>query len=199
MKMLGAWENASVLKKEILVRREACLFLGVTAFALLTAVGAYLRIPLPFTPVPVTLQVFFVLLCAATLGPVYGTISQLLYIGLGMAGLPMFTLFGAGFSHLLGPTGGYILGFVAAQALAGFIIHRGSISAAGPLRIAIGMAVGIIVIYTFGVAHLKIVTGMSVRHAIALGALPFIPADMAKAIVALLIVSGTKKRIAEIF
>jgi biotin transport system substrate-specific component len=199
MKMPGAWENVSVLKKEILVRREACLFLGVTAFALLTAVGAYLRIPLPFTPVPVTLQVFFVLLCAATLGPVYGTISQLLYIGLGIAGLPMFTLVGAGFSHLLGPTGGYILGFVAAQALAGFIIHRGGISSAGPLRIAIGMAVGIIVIYTFGVVHLKIVTGESVRHAITLGALPFIPADMAKAVAALLIVSGTKKRIAEIF
>jgi len=199
MKINGRHDSVSILKREISFGREANILFGVTAFAFLTAVGAYLRLPLPFTPVPVTLQVFFVLLCAATLGPVYGSVSQGLYLALGAAGLPMFSAGGVGFAHLLGPTGGYILGFIAAQSAVGLIMRRGKLAAAGPFRAASAMAAGIIVIYAFGVLHLKAVTGVGIGEAISLGAMPFIPADLAKGVVAAAIILKTKKRVSEIF
>src|SRR3972149_4985549 len=83
------------------------------AFAAFTGVCAQVRFYLPFTPVPVTGQVFAVLLCGVLLGPAFGAFSQLLYIALGVAGGPWFVL------GPVGPTGGYIVGFVLAPAIVG--------------------------------------------------------------------------------
>jgi len=160
--------------------------------------GAYVRIPLPFTPVPITLQVFFVLLSGLMLGPVYGTASQLLYVGLGGLGLPMFTVAGAGLAHLLGPTGGYIFGFVFAQSAVGIISGRGGVEKATVARAAAAMAAGILIIYAAGAAHLMVITGMSFKHAILAGALPFIPGEIIKAACAAAIFIKTKNRIGEI-
>jgi len=81
-------------------------------FAVLTALGAYIIIPLPFTPVPITMQTFFVYLAAAILGSRLGTLSMVIYLCLGVAGLPVFHGGLAGFGVLGGPTGGYIFGFI---------------------------------------------------------------------------------------
>ncbi len=93
-------------------------------FAALTGLGAQLRIPLSFTPVPVTLQTFAVLLAGVVLGARWGGASQGLYAGLGAAGVPWFAGGGAGVGRILGPTGGYILGFVLAATVVGYVADR---------------------------------------------------------------------------
>lgn len=89
----------AILKREIVVNKTACRIIGVTVFVILTSLGAFVRIPLPFTPVPVTLQTFFVLLSGAVLGGAIGAASQLSYLLLGTAGLPIFTNAGSGYKN----------------------------------------------------------------------------------------------------
>nr|WP_269848331.1 biotin transporter BioY [Methanosarcina horonobensis] len=86
-------------------------------FAALTAAGAYIQIPIPFSPVPVTLQVFFVLLAGSMLKSKWGSLSMVVYTLLGIAGLPVFAGGSSGLGVLLGPTGGYIFGFILAAFL----------------------------------------------------------------------------------
>jgi len=93
-------------------------------FAALTGLGAQLRIPLSFTPVPVTLQTFAVLLAGIVLGARWGGASQGLYAGLGAAGVPWFAGGAAGIGQIFGPTGGYIIGFVLAATLVGYVADR---------------------------------------------------------------------------
>jgi len=159
----------------------AGIALGVAFFALLTAVGAYVRMPLPFTPVPITMQVMFVLLCGAALGPVYGATSQALYVVIGVLGLPAFSAAGGGFSYLLGPTGGYIIGFIAAQFVVGSIIKTRGDERASFLRVCIAMAAGLAVIHLFGAIHLKIFLDASWPVTLSAGFIPFIFIDSLKA------------------
>jgi biotin transporter BioY len=91
----------------------------ITLFAALTALGARVTVPLPFTPVPVTLQVLFPLLAGLLLGSKRGALSQAEYVAAGLAGLPVFAKGGSGLAYLFGPTGGYLLGFIAAAFLVG--------------------------------------------------------------------------------
>src|SRR5262245_52763921 len=86
----------------------------VIGFALLTWAGAKVAVPLPFTPVPGTLQTLAVLLAGAMLGARAGAASQMAYLVMGLAGLPVFALPGAGPAYFLGPTGGYLVGFILA-------------------------------------------------------------------------------------
>ena len=90
--------------KNIIINKQAERAFLVTSFIILTALGAYVRIPLPFTPVPITLQTFFVILCGAILGKKLGSLTQTSYVILGTLGLPIFQGYGAGFLHLAGPT-----------------------------------------------------------------------------------------------
>src|SRR6267143_5569385 len=98
--------------------------LPVLAFAFLTWVGARISVPLPMTPVPGTLQTLAVLLAGAILGARAGALSQASYVLMGMAGLPVFALPGSGPAYLLGPTGGYLVGFVAAAFVVGSVLAR---------------------------------------------------------------------------
>src|SRR5262245_41782242 len=91
----------------------------VIGFAFLTWAGARVSVPIPFTPVPATLQTLAVLLAGAFLGARAGAASQTIYIMMGIAGLPVFALPGGGPAYLLGPTGGYLAGFVAAPFIVG--------------------------------------------------------------------------------
>src|SRR5437899_7752418 len=99
--------------------RPLVRILLVIGFALLTCAGAKITIPLPFTRVPATLQTLPVLLAGALLGARAGAASQALYVGLGIAGLPVFALPGTGPGYLLGPTGGFLVGFVVAAFVTG--------------------------------------------------------------------------------
>jgi biotin transport system substrate-specific component len=150
---------------------------AVGGFAVATALSAHVRIPLPFTPVPITLQTLVVLLAGLTLGPGGGAASQALYLGAGLLGLPVFA---AGAGAVFGPTGGYLIGFVLAAAVAGVIARRRW----DALGLALGFAAGIAVIYGCGVAWLCALTHQPVAGAIAVGVLPFLAGDALKLVAA---------------
>jgi biotin transport system substrate-specific component len=136
---------------------DAAAVLGVS---LLVAVSAQVAIPLPFTPVPVTLQTLVVLLCATALGSRRGPMAILLYLAEGAAGLPVFSAGRAGIGHLLGPTGGYL-------AEAGWTRK--------PLRAFAALLAGSACIYIPGMIWLGVSVGYS--RVIALGLLPFLPGE----------------------
>src|SRR3989339_566072 len=92
-------------------------------FAALLAAVAWFKIPLPFTPVPITLQTLVVLLSGAVLGPYYGALSMILYVAVGALGLPVFAGGGSGIGALLGPTGGYLFSYFIAAFFIGKIVE----------------------------------------------------------------------------
>lgn len=186
----------AILKKEIIVNKTICRVIGILLFVILTSLGAFVRIPLPFTPVPITLQTLFVLLSGAFLGSNLGTLSQLSYIFLGAAGLPIFTGAGSGLFYLFGPTGGYLLGFVLAAIFIGrFIKYRQN---------KILYVLGIFCLADFillwcGVMWLKFLFGCSLKKSLFLGFLPFIIGDSFKALIATAIYLKLQTRLKEIF
>ena len=143
---------------------------AITAFALLTALSARVALPLPFTPVPITLQGFVVLMAGAWLGGRDGAASQFGYLALGAAGLPVFAT-GGGPAYLLGPTGGYLLAFPLAAWLAGTAVPPGS----GLARTLAGFTAAKLVIFAGGVAWLAQAMGTELDRALALGVVPFLP------------------------
>ncbi|MFH0904594.1 MAG: biotin transporter BioY [Methanobacteriota archaeon] len=164
-------------------------------FACLTGLLAQVRFYLPFTPVPVTGQVFAVLLSGVILGKWYGGLSQGLYAGIGAAGLPWFNGLKGGMDVLSGVTGGYIVGFIAAALVIGWFTDRyvKSRSFIGLFSI---MILGIALIYLFGVVQLSLVLGVNAQRAIELGALPFIGVDVYKALIATAIAAAVTPRTA---
>lgn len=142
---------------------------GVALFALLTAVGARIAVPLPGTPVPFTLQVLPVLLSGLLLGARAGAASQATYLLAGVAGLPVFAA-GGGAAYLLGPTGGYLLAFPVAAAVAGVLGRRGGL----PWLVA-GAFAGLAAVHAGGLAWLAGVAGGEVAFRV--GVLPFLPGD----------------------
>ncbi len=153
------------------------------AFAALTGAGAQLRLYLPFTPVPITGQVFFVLLGGVILGRNYGALSMLLYAALGALGMPWFAGGRAGLEVLLGATGGYIIGFVLAAYLVGYLTDTYT-SSRRALPQALIMLAGVSLIYLAGVLQLMHVLGIGISEALAKGVLPYIPGDILKALAA---------------
>lgn len=158
------------------VTDAALVLLGTLIVALL----AQVRIPLPFTPVPITGQTLGVLLVAAALGSRRGVASLALYLIAGMAGLPFFTASASGLAYLTGATGGYLIGFLPAAALVGWLAERGW------TRSWCGMAalftLGSGVIYLFGAGYLATFVGL--RAALAAGVWPFLVGDAIKALLA---------------
>ncbi|MFH1856105.1 MAG: biotin transporter BioY [Candidatus Omnitrophota bacterium] len=150
--------------------------MGVFVFIILTALGAFVRIPLPFTPVPFTLQTFFVLFSGAVLGRKYGALSQAGYVVLGMAGIPIFSGANAGVAWIFGPTGGYLLGFVAAAFMTGALLNKRR----SFFEIMIIFLAATITIYFFGVSWMMFFLKISLAKAILMGALPFIIGDVLK-------------------
>lgn len=157
-------------------------------FTALTVVGAQLRVPLPL--VPFSLQDFFVVLAGLVLGPKYGALSQILYLVLGLAGLPIFTK-GGGPAYVLQPTFGYLLGFPVASFIAGIMIHRNSARAsflpvAAWSQLILACALAVCALLTFGVFYLWLNTNwiigkeMKLAHAIYAGAIIFLPAQAIK-------------------
>jgi biotin transport system substrate-specific component len=147
--------------------------------AVLTSISAQAAIPLPFTPVPVTLQIFTVFLTAGLLGPFYGGLSQLIYVAMGTAGLPWYAGGAAGMQ--MGVNGGYLAGFMAAGGLVGFLTSHQDFR--GELwRIGIAMGVGLVIVYIFGAFHLAMVMGTTYRKTLELGVMPFVIPDIVKII-----------------
>src|ERR1700733_15222321 len=161
-----------------LTRSGVTILLG----AGLTAVAAQVAIPVPGSPVPVTGQTFAVLLTAAALGPARGLAAQALYLVLAAVGLPVFAGAGHGTGVVFGATGGYLVGFLVAAAITGYGARRGADRS--PVRTLLLFALASVLIYAIGTTWLCLDTGMSASAGIAAGVTPFIPGDVAKALLA---------------
>lgn len=185
----------AILKKEVISGRIAVRLAGLAVFIILTTLGAFVRIPLPFSPVPVTLQTFFVLLAGASLGSRLGALSQAGYLFLGAAGLTVFTGAGSGLFYLGGPTGGYLAGFIAASFFIGVFIRQ----AKNLLSVFALFCIASAIILTCGVLWLKIILGFSLSKLMLIGFLPFVPGDMLKALFAAAIYMKLRGRLKEIF
>jgi biotin transport system substrate-specific component len=153
--------------------RDASLVIG---FSLVIGLSAQAAIPLPFTPVPVTLQTLAVLLAGALLGSGRGTIAVLLYLGEGLSGLPVFAGGGAGVSHLVGPTGGFLFGFIPAAYVVGRTVEQGWTRSA--ISILAVLVLGNACIYIPGLAWLGAFVGFS--RVLSLGLMPFLAGDLLK-------------------
>lgn len=188
MSYLQDWKIPSIMTYRISLPVSVIKAAGVIVFILLTALGAFIRMPLPFTPVPITMQTFFVLLSGALLGRKFGCLSQTGYIILGVLGLPIFAGAGSGISCLFGPSGGYLLGFVAASFLLGNFLEANK---------SFGMILCIFLIAALsidflGTLWLMVILKISLIKAIFMGTAPFILGDAIKLISAAVIYDKLK-------
>jgi biotin transport system substrate-specific component len=174
--------------------------LAISVGALLVALGAQVVVPVPFSPVPMTLQPLAVLAVGGLLGAAGGLSALVLYLLLGMLGLPVFAGGGSGAWHLLGPTGGYLLAFPVAAALTG-ALARSATASPGPvnsrlvLRVLLSCALGMTMIHIGGVAQLAMLGG-DPALAFRVGFVPFLTGDLLKVglAAALILAAGPKIR-----
>jgi biotin transport system substrate-specific component len=165
-------------------RNSTVSLVYISLFAALTAVGAFIKIPLPY--VPFTLQVLFVFLSGCLLGSKRGMQSQLVYVGIGLAGLPVFTQ-GGGIGYFLQPTFGYLIGFIAAAFVIGWIIER--IDTPKTYHFIFANLIGLLVVYLIGVPYLYLAlnTWMGVpngwAHILMIGFVNSIAADIVISII----------------
>jgi len=160
-------------------------------FGALTALGAYIIIPMP--PVPITLQTFFLYIAGALLGGYLGALSQVVYILLGVIGLPVFAGGKAGLGVIFGPTGGYLVGFILAAYLVGKMV--GARPKPGFLWVTAAMVAGTVALYALGVLQLMVVAKLSLTKALAVGVVPFLIGDAVKIVLATLITRKVRERI----
>jgi len=172
--------QTAVLNNEIISSKILVRLVGITSFVIFMAFGAYVYIPLRFTPVPITLQTFFVLLSGAILGRKDGALSQIIYLALGITGIPMFLSGSFGIAYIFGPTGGYLLGFITAAYVIGRILSMRD----DTIGIITALVAGEFAILFLGACWLRFVLHFSVRDAFFLGVVPFVPGDMIKLAVA---------------
>lgn len=144
-------------------------------FAALTAAGAFIAIPIG--PVPIVLQNFFVLLCGLLLGSRWGLASVGIYLLAGTLGLPVFAGGTGGIGRIIGPTGGYLLGYLPAVFVAGLIVEK---TKPGPFFDLTAMICASIILYGCGLTWLKIITGLTWGKTLALGMYPFLLGDALK-------------------
>jgi len=183
-----------------LTRRAALARTSLTAlFAALIACGAVVTIPLPFSPVPVTIQNLFAVLSGLALGPVFGAAAVGLYLAAGAAGAPVFAGAAGGFVHFASPSGGFLAGYLIAAALSGLIAGRPRPGRRTPLwRAALAAFAGFAILYVPGLLQLKLILAADWPQTLALGLLPFIPGDIAKLVVASLAAPRLRAAVAAI-
>ncbi len=183
-------ERALVIpERSVAASRVVAVMLG----AALVAAAAQVSVPLPGTPVPMTLQPLAVLLVGGLLGPRLGAASLVLYLALGAAGLPVFTptVPLPGMARLFGPTGGYLLAYPVAAFATGWLTDPGrkpGVSAPHWLRVGLGVFAGLALIHLGGLAQLLILTG-DLSAAARFGTLPFLLGDAIKLGVAVLVLT----------
>lgn len=170
-----------------IARRAGAVGLG----ALVVALAAQFAVPVPLSPVPMTLQPLAVLALGGLLGPAAGAGALVLYLALGILGLPVFAGGGSGLLRLVGPTGGYLLAFPVAAAV------TGAVAAGAPrsvLRILLACAAGMVIIHVGGVAHLALLGG-DPGLAFRVGFIPFLTGDLLKVGLAALIILAAGPKI----
>ncbi len=184
---------------ELSIPKKMALALGM---AVLTGLLAQLRIQLPWSPVPVTGQTFAVLLAGVLMGKWWGGISLAIYGGLGIAGVPWFTGWGSGLAHLVGPTGGYIIGFILAALFLGYFTDKYVRSRSFLSMLGLMLFASLVIIYVPGLIWLgfwlNLVKGSPVSFGslLTMGAIPFIAGDVTKAVLAAAIARGITPKMA---
>ena len=153
-------------------------------FTALIIIGAYISIPIPIGPVPITLADFFVMLTGFFLGAKYGFLTVVLYLALGTIGLPVFSNGGSGFAFLFGPTGGFLFGYLFLVVGIGLFIDNLKSSFIIDL---LALLVGNVLLYAVGITWLRVTLDMTWSAAVLAGLIPFIPGTIVKIIVALAI------------
>lgn len=151
-------------------------------FAAITCLLATVAIPLPFTPVPITLQVLGCAVSGAILGSKRGALAQLIYVLLGALGLPVFAGGTGGVAKLAGPTGGFLIGFIIAAFVIGFIVERLPYKKAVQkiVGLSVAMLVGLMVIYLGGTLWFMVQQKTAFIHTLGLTVIPYIPGDLVK-------------------
>ena len=209
------------------INRNKTFMLTLAAlFAAVLTAASWISLPLPFTPVPVNLATLAVTLAGALLGHKYGTLSVLVYILLGAAGVPVFAGFTGGLGHLAGPTGGYIIGYLTSAFICGLIMHMfyiddHSVSAISQTDtgfsdaqntgrtaiqqkkdgrwfiIAIAALLGTTSCYLIGTAWFMALTGNSLAASLTMCVIPFLPGDALKIAASVFIVSALRPILAK--
>lgn len=166
--------------------RNRTQYLILTAlFTALTAVGAFIKIPVG--PTPISLQLFFIVLAGVLLGPWYGCLSQILYVGLGLVGVPIFTS-GGGFSYIFNPSFGYLLGFILVPIVVGLMTRK--FGSNKFLPIFLSCIVSVLVDYCIGVPYMYMIlhqvmnVDITIAKTLLTGFVIFIPGDLLKCILA---------------
>ncbi|MDR2746781.1 MAG: biotin transporter BioY [Treponema sp.] len=180
-------------------RRRISGLVLAALFGALIAAGTFISIPLPFSPVPVVLQNLFSLLAGLVLGPALGAAAVGLYLLAGIIGAPVFAGASGGIARALGPTGGFLLGYLFSAFTAGLIAGRPRRGTQVPLRrIILAVLAGLLVIYLPGLLRLRFAVG-SWGKALIAGFLPFIPGDAIKGAAAVLIAPRLRRPLGDHF
>ncbi|MGI6096185.1 MAG: biotin transporter BioY [Lachnospiraceae bacterium] len=174
-------EHTQSTKKNILTTYQLTLIAVMTA---ITCILGPLSIPLPFSPVPISFTNLAIYFTVFVLGMKLSTVSCVIYLLIGLVGIPVFSGFSGGFAKLAGPTGGYLIGFIFLALIAGFFIERFP----GKLNMAvIGMILGMAVCYLFGTVWLSRQLSVNFFAGLSIGVIPYLPGDAIKIIIAALI------------
>ena len=181
-----ARDNAWQWRSELGILKKIGLALGI---ACLVGLLAQVRVPLPWTPVPITGQTFGALLAGVLLGSWWGGISLGLYAGLGVAGVPWFNGWSAGASHIAGPTGGYIIGFILAGLFLGLVTDKFVKTRNFPVLLILMLGADFVLVFGSGLLQLGMWLnlagkGVDIWQLLAMGLTPFIAGDIIKVIAA---------------
>lgn len=172
------------------------MLIFVPLFAALIAVSGFIAFPLPGTPVPIVLQNMMPILASGLLGGLYGTASTVLFLIAGLLGLPVFSGGRGGLAHLLGPTGGFLIGYLAAAAFLIIFFRKpgakdlalvssgknNSIKLINYLKIIAASFSGFALIYVFGIARFMQLTNRGLFESLSLACIPYLPGDFIKMI-----------------
>lgn len=164
----------------------------IGVMAAVTCILGPLSLPLPFSPVPISFTNLAIYLSAYVLGWKRGTLSYIIYLFIGLIGIPVFSSFTGGPGKLFGPTGGYLIGFVFTALICGIFIDKWFSS---PLLCFLGLLLGTVVCYLFGSIWLSYQGGITFGQSLMAGVIPFIPGDFIKILITLLIGSQIRKRL----
>ncbi|HKK95099.1 MAG TPA: biotin transporter BioY, partial [Anaerovoracaceae bacterium] len=157
-------------------------------FVAITAICSWITIPLPFTPVPINMATFAVIMSGLVLGARLGAISQIIYIFIGIVGMPVFSGFSSGFGVLVGPTGGYLMGYIFIALLSGILSKNHD------YKIFIGIVLGNVMCYILGSLWFMYITESNLTTTLTLCVFPFILGDILKILLAYLVFKRIPKR-----
>jgi biotin transport system substrate-specific component len=184
---------------------------SIALMAAIMCVIGPLSVPLPFTGVPVSFTNMIICLSVYLLGIQGGTLSCVIYLLLGFAGLPVFSGFTGGVGKLAGPTGGYLIGFIFLALICGIFAEKHGAKSSADIKqgfsslrgkrwfYALGMALGMGVAYVFGTAWLAYQANLGFSQAIFAGVIPFLPGDALKIVLITVVAPEIKKRISHIY